>query len=510
MVASSIGQRLVSSVSLLTPFLGSDLQILVENTVCPHNARSYSGIDIYGNPLYREPCTNIRVKQVSCALGEEISDGTKPAVRGVCVGASRHMYYTFAAVNEHNMCKASRNRPSSGMTPTSSIPSNSAGSPVFTGEQQMQQGVEHILQASYSGSIIRIMCKTLLENGKFMCCATMMATITVPLLSTPSSSSKNVTTSWVQKCLFNTYSRPAPVMLKRKRNGHDRREPLEETLNEENDVPIFKQSILYQILRALGFATQTELSPGTPPHSAFNKTFSTLMSRYYQEFQLRKKCETEMFVSYSRNSEDGGCLVAAPCFSGKDALTPSSSSLRAKAGRQARSDSVDSVLTEDVCVHSSPREDISHHTAASTVAETVAGADDPPRPSQHPFSRVQPMTFTAVPSHGRASSKFSTPSFRHGKRVSTEELLKGLAAAAWMAGAIDVIVVSRNNINAMYSYSCVFTNISIIFLCALLYLVSVVSGSHAFEGGCGDRMSSLCCGGATPSNSYRLLSGKHE
>merc|ERR1712137_1070767 len=51
------------------------------------------------------------------------------------------------------------------------------------------------------------------------------------------------------------------------------------------------------------------------------------------------------------------------------------------------------------------------------------------------------MTFTAVPSHGRASSKFSTPSFRHGKRVSIEELLKGLAAAAWMAGAIDVIVL---------------------------------------------------------------------
>jgi hypothetical protein len=430
--AQSWSARLVNSVSMLSPLIGPDLHVLVENAFCPHNARSYCGVDLFGRPLFREPCTNMRRRVCPSTVQPQdasVSGAATEGVSGICVGASRHVYYTFAAVSEHisrtsnqeEKCESHTVQGAPDMT-TGAIAAeegtmgNSSPKPSLSSDQQMSDFIEKTLSQSYSGSIVRLMCQSQLSSGRFMCCATMMAAISLPLGSATSSSvTSSSVTSWVQKCLF-AAARSQPCPLAPAANNP---EALDQPTDSPNQDPhnatsrvhstLFKQSPLYRILRSLGFgSSQALLQTASSPRSPVNAAFAKLLSRSYPEFELRRICEQEMYVSYSGNAHDGGCLVNTPCFSGRDGMeTP-----RREAGR------------------SRPRA-----SSADDVAATSEAYVSTPSP--------QGPGYTAVPLHGRASSKFSIPPFATGRRVSAEVLLRGLATAALMVGAIDIVVVSH-------------------------------------------------------------------
>ena len=453
-VARTLSQRLVSTVSLLSPFLGSDLHILVEDTLCPQNERAYSGVDLYAEALYREPCTNVRLKKlpvgaegrdgedvvVDAVTGDaviddnaahpspastELSTHSRQEVYGVSVGTSQHVYYAFLAANQYRSHDTSR-KSATGSSPVTGPTAGSAkGS-----DHDVQVAVQHLLHQSYSGTIVRMMCKSLLEHSKFMCCATMMAAITSPLSIESSASDVK---SWVEKALFSTYSSPSPIMLQQY-------ERCRQSNHEVNDFspPVFKQSSLYQLLRVMGFHTQDKLCTGSEPHGAENSLFAKIMARSYQEFELRRKCETEMYVHFSGSADEAGCLVNTHCFSGREAEQRSIGATKAS---RRRTVSLDESITSSG----------EHPSALQGNPSSLPGQPSLQHKGRSAALRVG---YTAVPLHGRAASKFTIPSFSTGRRACVGALLRGLAAAAWMIGAIDIIVVSGTRHMTSYPSHC--------------------------------------------------------
>lgn len=391
-VAQTLSTRIISSVSMLTPFIGSDLHVLVENALCPQNARSNCGVDVFGWPLFRDSITNIRRKQIDpTANNTHALDASvcseEDSEWGICVGDSRHIYNTFAAVNKDITKRRKQNSADILVQSSAASDGSTTSASDLTSGEIMSEQMAKTLCYSYSGSIIRLMCRSLLTAGRFMCGATMMAVIMQSLGAASASS----VSSWVQNCVFSvSCSHPSPIAHLQPTDPHS-----SSPYNERTYVALFKKSPLFLILRALGFSSKDQLKTSSSLHSPINATFGKSMSHSFSDIELRKLCEKEMYVSYSSNADDGGCLVNTPCFSGRDV-----SDAPHREGSVSDSSAADEIT-------SSPR-----------------------------------TGYTAVPLHGRASSKFAIPKLISRGRLSTESLLRGLAAAALIVGAIDIVVVS--------------------------------------------------------------------
>jgi hypothetical protein len=115
-----------------------------------------------------------------------------------------------------------------------------------------------------------------------------------------------------------------------------------------------------------------EVNPGKPLHSSQNIEIKRLLTSTWAEFEIRKKCEMEMFVSYSEHQSDGGCLISLPSYHNNHQVTS------------------DSHL-------------------------------------QNPHSHVG---YTSVSCHGRAASQFAIPTLAHGKTLTVSQLMRGIATAA--------------------------------------------------------------------------------
>jgi hypothetical protein len=101
---------------------------------------------------------------------------------------------------------------------------------------------------------------------------------------------------------------------------------------------------------------------------------------------MRKKCEMEMFVSYSEHQTDGGCLIALP----------------------------------------------SYHNNHQSIPSSATGPD--------PCSTAPVHGYTSVSSHGRASSQFTIPSLRNGKTLTVSQLMRGIATASVLCHSLDLLL----------------------------------------------------------------------
>jgi len=408
----TVGEQLVESVSLLTPLIGPDLHVLMQDAFSPHNPRTYTHVDLFHRPLYWERATRIRRHcgkshtydscvdtGSNCVPMEHLfrtsansSDDHNPqtaGVRGICIGESMHVYYAFSsvvlqsnpAVETYDQDRLDDSEPHLERIAT----------PYSEGD--IQVAVEGILRDSYTGGIVSMACRDLIATKKWYSCAIIMASINTHLLTSNSS-----TVSWLERSLFMSHhssSHESPI---------------------HNSSEDFKSSSLYQIVRSFELQ-HIKIVVGSPLNSVCNRSLDRVFSRTLPEFELRKRCETEMFVSFAENTHDGGCLVNLPCLSGKDVMS-----------NRVRFDARDRCPSNLDASDDNNLEERTGHTVSSTQSMDESAPRGGPG-------------FTAVPLHGRAASKFSVPTFSKGKALSVEQLLRGLAAAAWMVDRIDVVLL---------------------------------------------------------------------
>lgn len=348
-VVERVGSQLVNGISYLSPLIGSDLHNLVEDTFQPHNSRSYCGVDLYQHPLYRDTTTNLHLHdtahlrnfpQRDPVHNDESASDTEEglatnSIRGLSLSKSSYVYSAFAVWN-HQLSHLSHR---------STIPSPPL---------DLQNSVRYTLQHSYSSIALRQLLSTLLQNGQLISCGTLM-TIVNHHLTTSSSN----TTSWFSHSLFSHHSTshfPSPVQ---------------------------RPHIVKLMMKAFNML-HFEVNPGRPFHSSQNTEIKRLLTSVWAEFEIRKRCEMEMFVSYSEHQSDGGCLISLPSYHNNHQVT------------------TDSHL-------------------------------------KNPHSHVG---YTSVSCHGRASSQFSIPTLCHGKLLTVSQLMKGIATAAGLlCHSFDILLL---------------------------------------------------------------------
>lgn len=326
-----MGTQLVNGISYLNPLIGSDLHNLVEDTFQPHNSRSYSGINLYHFPLYKDSTANLRIHETATFQFNKSSTTNNDQgenIRAHAVAKSRYVYTAFAAWNQV----------------LSNCRQGHVGS---TSSFDLTTSLQETLLDSYSSIAMKHLITSLLQNSQIMSCAAVVSILNYHL----STSSSN-TTTWFSRSFFSLSSQP-----------------------------LHFTKLLKPLIKAFNLL-HCEIHPGKPAQSPQNHEMLKILNSLCPEFDIRKKCEMEMFVSHSEHQSDGGCLITFPSYHNNHLISTGN-------------------------IHSQD----SHL-----------------------------LGYTSISSHGRASSQFTIPILGDGKTFTISQLLRGLATTSLITQSYDILL----------------------------------------------------------------------
>lgn len=140
-----------------------------------------------------------------------------------------------------------------------------------------------------------------------------------------------------------------------------------------------------------------------------NRDIYKILRRILAEYELRKKCEIEMYVSNSEHHSNSGCLIFMSNYSNQNHNSNNNSSNN------------------------------NHNYNKGNVDNKI----------NHEYIKS-----TSIPLHGRASSQFTIPSLSNGKLITISQLMKGIATASLIHEQYELlllIIILHSNKNLLFS-----------------------------------------------------------
>lgn len=305
-------------------------------------------------------------------------------IKGISILKSQYIYSAFSVWNYYHTQLLSDNKN------LKSLESISRSTSLSTSQSniELQSSITDILKYSYSSISLKVITANLLCNKQLISCGTVMSVINYQL-----STSSSCTTMWLNQALFS----------------------FETTYTHIN---IFSSKFPNQLVKSfikvfdlLNFEFHSDLSLNHQQNHEIYK----LLKRVLAEYELRRKCEVEMYVSNSEHHSNNGCLISMLSYSNQN-------------HNYHHHHSNSHSQHENEHQHQ-------HNQNQPTNTNTNVNVNVNTNINQNEYAR-----YTSTPLHGRASSQFTIPTLSNGKLITISQLMKGIATVSLIHQQFELLL----------------------------------------------------------------------